>query len=67
MFEYLIYNLWYNEVYIIYYAVLISGLQQNHWDTQTHTFIYMSANYKRNANQNYNEVSPHIGQVSIIK
>ena len=45
MFEYLIYNLWYIEVYIIYYAVLISGLQQNHWDTQTHTFIYMSANY----------------------
>ena len=26
MFEYLIYNLWYIEVYMIYYAVLISGL-----------------------------------------
>ena len=26
IFEYLIYNLWYIEVYMIYYAVLISGL-----------------------------------------
>ena len=31
-------------------------------DQQTHEKMLNSANYQRNANQNYNEVSPHSGQ-----
>ena len=29
---------------------------------QTHEKMLNSTNYQRNANQNYNEVSPHTGQ-----
>ena len=37
--------------------------QRRHTDGQeTHEKMFNIANYQRNANQNYNEISPHIGQ-----
>ena len=38
-------------------------LQRRHADDQeAHEKIFNTAKYQRNANQNYNEVSPHTGQ-----
>ena len=38
-------------------------LQRRHIDEQqTHEKMLKTANYQRNANQNYNEVSPHTDQ-----
>ena len=38
-------------------------LQRRHTDgQQTHEKMLNITNYQRNANQNYNEVSPHTGQ-----
>ena len=38
-------------------------LQRRHTDDQqTHEKMLNFANYWRNANQNYNEISPHISQ-----
>ena len=44
-------------------------LQRIHTDgQQTHEHMFNITNYQRNANQNYNEVSPHTGQkMAIIK
>ena len=43
-------------------------LQRRHTDCQqTHEKMLNIANHQRNENQNYNEVSPHNGQMAIIK
>ena len=34
---------------------------------KAHKKMFNTANYQRNANQNYNEVSLHTGQMAIIK
>ena len=43
-------------------------LQRRHTDCQkAHEKMLNITNYQRNANQHYNEVSPHTGQNAIIK
>ena len=34
---------------------------------KAHEKMFNTANYQRNANQNYNEISPHASQMALIK
>ena len=43
-------------------------LQRRYTDGQeAHEKMFNITNYQRNANQNYNEISPHTSQMAIIK